>query len=83
MAYPHLAKNPLHAFAPVLARLVAEEWDQGNAHFPPTSFQIANLSVGTGVENIIPGRLTAQFNLRFWQRADRPGDPPADHGHAR
>lgn len=65
VAYPHLAKNPLHAFAPVLARLVAEEWDQGNAHFPPTSFQIANLNVGTGAENVIPGRLTAQFNLRF------------------
>jgi len=65
VAYPHLAKNPLHAFAPVLARLVAEEWDQGNAHFPPTSFQVANLNVGTGAENVIPGRLTAQFNLRF------------------
>jgi len=65
VAYPHLAKNPLHAFAPTLARLVAEEWDQGNAHFPPTSFQIANLNVGTGAENVIPGRLSAQFNLRF------------------
>jgi succinyl-diaminopimelate desuccinylase len=65
VAYPHLAKNPLHAFAPTLARLVAEEWDHGNAHFPPTSFQIANLNVGTGPENVIPGRLTAQFNLRF------------------
>jgi succinyl-diaminopimelate desuccinylase len=49
----------------VLARLVAEEWDGGNAHFPPTSFQIANLNVGTGAENVIPGRLSAQFNLRF------------------
>jgi succinyl-diaminopimelate desuccinylase len=65
VAYPHLANNPLHAFAPVLARLVAEEWDRGNAHFPPTSFQIANLNVGTGAENVIPGRLSAQFNLRF------------------
>jgi succinyl-diaminopimelate desuccinylase len=44
---------------------VAEEWDQGNAHFPPTSLQIANLNVGTGAENVIPGRLSAQFNLRF------------------
>ena len=42
-----------------------EEWDQGNDHFPPTSFQVANLNVGTGAENVIPGRLTAQFNLRF------------------
>ena len=65
VAYPHLAKNPVHAFAPVLTRLVAEEWDLGNAHFPPTSFQIANLNVGTGAENVIPGRLSAQFNLRF------------------
>jgi succinyl-diaminopimelate desuccinylase len=65
VAYPHLAKNPLHAFAPVLARLIAEEWDRGNDHFPPTSFQVANLNVGTGAENVIPGRLTAQFNLRF------------------
>lgn len=65
VAYPHLANNPLHAFAPTLARLVSEEWDRGNAHFPPTSFQIANLNVGTGAENVIPGRLTAQFNLRF------------------
>ena len=65
VAYPHLASNPLHAFAPTLARLVAEEWDRGNAHFPPTSLQIANLNVGTGAENVIPGRLTAQFNLRF------------------
>lgn len=65
VAYPHLACNPLHAFAPTLARLVAEEWDRGNAHFPPSSLQIANLNVGTGAENVIPGRLTAQFNLRF------------------
>jgi succinyl-diaminopimelate desuccinylase len=65
VAYPQRAKNPLHAFAPALAELVAEEWDQGNAFFPPTSFQIANLNVGTGAENIIPGELKAQFNLRF------------------
>jgi succinyl-diaminopimelate desuccinylase len=65
VAYPHLAKNPLHAFAPVLARLVAEEWDRGNAHFPPTSFQVANLQMGTGADNVIPGRIQAQFNLRF------------------
>lgn len=65
VAYPHLANNPLHAFAPTLAELVAEEWDQGNAFFPPTSFQVANLNVGTGAENVIPGELTAQFNFRF------------------
>jgi len=65
VAYPHLAKNPFHAAAPALAALCAEVWDQGNEHFPPTSLQIANLRMGTGAENVIPGRLTAQFNLRF------------------
>ena len=65
VAYPQKAKNPLHAFAPVLARLCAEVWDQGNEHFPPTSFQISNLIVGTGAENVIPGELNAQFNFRF------------------
>jgi succinyl-diaminopimelate desuccinylase len=65
VAYPQKAKNPLHSFAPVLARLCAEVWDQGNAHFPPTSFQIANLDMGTGADNVIPGELQAQFNFRF------------------
>ena len=65
VAYPHLVKNPLHAFAPVLADLCKEQWDSGNAHFPPTSFQIANLNMGTGAENVVPGHLDAQFNLRF------------------
>ena len=65
VAYPHLGLNPFHAAAGALARLCAEVWDQGNEHFPPTSFQIANLNMGTGAENVIPGRLAAQFNLRF------------------
>jgi len=65
VAYPQKAKNPLHAFAPVLARLCAEDWDQGNEYFPPTSFQISNLNMGTGAENVIPGELHAQFNFRF------------------
>ncbi|MEA3276405.1 MAG: succinyl-diaminopimelate desuccinylase [Pseudomonadota bacterium] len=65
VAYPQRAQNPLHAFAPALAELVAEEWDQGNDFFPPTSFQISNLSMGTGAENVIPGGLTGLFNLRF------------------
>ncbi len=65
VAYPHLAKNPLHAFAPVLASLCAEHWDDGNEFFPPTSFQVANLNVGTGAENVIPGRMDVQFNFRF------------------
>ena len=81
VAYPHLAKNPLHAFAPTLARLVAEEWDQGNAHFPPTSFQIANLNVGTGAENVIPGRLTRPVQPALLQRTDGRGHPRAGQGH--
>jgi succinyl-diaminopimelate desuccinylase len=65
VAYPQRAENPLHAFAPALVELCAEHWDEGNQHFPPTSFQIANLNVGTGADNVIPGRLDAQFNFRF------------------
>ncbi len=65
VAYPHLAKNPLHAFAPVLNQLIDETWDHGNVFFPPTSFQISNLNMGTGAENVIPGELLALFNLRF------------------
>jgi len=65
VAYPHLAKNPLHAFAPALCLLVEEAWDHGNAFFPPTTFQVANLNMGTGAENVIPGELQCQFNFRF------------------
>ena len=65
VAYPHLAKNPLHLFAPALAELVATEWDQGNEHFPPTTFQISNIHAGTGATNVIPGELTVVFNFRF------------------
>ena len=65
VAYPHLAKNPFHACAATLADLVEEVWDEGNEFFPPTSFQIANLHMGTGADNVIPGSLSAQFNLRF------------------
>lgn len=65
VAHPHRALNPFHAAAPALAALCAEVWDQGNDHFPPTSFQIANLTMGTGADNVIPGRLVVQFNLRF------------------
>ena len=65
VAYPHLAKNPLHVFAPVMEKLCNERWDEGNEFFPATSFQISNLNVGTGAENVIPGELHAQFNFRF------------------
>jgi succinyl-diaminopimelate desuccinylase len=65
IAYPHLADNPVHAFAPALAELVARHWDAGNAHFQPTSFQVANIAAGTGAPNVIPGELKVRFNLRF------------------
>lgn len=65
VAYPHLARNPIHLAAPALAELAAEHWDDGNAFFPPTSFQISNLNAGTGATNVIPGELKAIFNFRF------------------
>ncbi|MES2817877.1 MAG: succinyl-diaminopimelate desuccinylase [Pseudomonadota bacterium] len=65
VAYPHLAKNPIHLAAAALAELAAEHWDEGNTFFPPTSFQISNLNAGTGATNVIPGTLTAVFNFRF------------------
>ncbi len=65
IAYPHLARNPIHLFAPVLAELVATEWDQGNAFFPATSWQVSNLHGGTGASNVIPGELVVDFNFRF------------------
>ena len=65
VAYPDKADNPIHSCAPALAELTAEVWDQGNAFFPPTSFQISNIQAGTGAENIIPGSLEVSFNFRF------------------
>jgi succinyl-diaminopimelate desuccinylase len=65
VAYPELADNPIHTFAPALKALTQEIWDQGNRFFPPTSLQVSNINAGTGAENIIPGQLQAQFNLRF------------------
>src|SRR5690606_11009831 len=65
VAYPHLAKNPIHLAAPALAELAAEHWDHGNALFPPTSFQISNIHGGTGATNVIPGELEVVFNFRF------------------
>ncbi len=65
VAYPELAENPIHRFAPALKELTEEIWDHGNAFFPPTSLQVSNINSGTGAENIIPGKLDAQFNLRF------------------
>ncbi len=65
IAYPHLSHNPIHQFAPALAELSATKWDDGNEYFPPTTWQISNISAGTGASNVIPGELRASFNFRF------------------
>jgi len=65
VAYPHLAKNPIHEFAPVLKILTETEWDQGNEYFPPTTFQVSNINSGTGATNVIPGECVVIFNFRF------------------
>jgi len=65
VAYPQLARNPIHQVAPALAELAATEWDRGNAHFPPTTFQVSNFNAGTGVGNVIPGEAVIDFNFRF------------------
>ena len=70
IAYPHLAANPIHLAAPVLAELTAEHWDNGNTYFPPTGFQISNIHAGTGAPNVIPGELFVQFNFRFSTETD-------------
>ena len=65
VAYPHLARNPVHQLAPALAEIVAIEWDQGNEYFPPTTFQVSNLNSGTGATNVVPGEAVVLFNFRF------------------
>ena len=65
IAYPHLARNPIHQAVPALAELAAMRWDEGNAFFPPTSWQMSNIHGGTGASNIIPGEVTIDFNFRF------------------
>ena len=65
VAYPHKVENPIHRLAPVLAALVSEVWDKGNAHFPPTSFQISNMHAGTGANNVVPGECELVFNFRY------------------
>jgi succinyl-diaminopimelate desuccinylase len=65
IAYPQLARNPIHLLTPALAELVAMEWDQGNAHFPPTSWQVSNIHGGMGAGNVIPGEVVVDFNFRF------------------
>ena len=65
IAYPHLARNPIHLAMPMLAELTAIEWDKGNSYFPPTSLQISNIHGGTGASNVIPGHVVIDFNFRF------------------
>jgi succinyl-diaminopimelate desuccinylase len=65
IAYPHLARNPIHLAAPALAELVGMEWDRGNDYFPPTTWQVSNLHGGTGASNVIPGQMVVDFNFRF------------------
>jgi succinyl-diaminopimelate desuccinylase len=65
IAYPHLSRNPIHQFAPALAELSAAKWDDGNEYFPPTTWQVSNISAGTGATNVIPGELRVCFNFRF------------------
>lgn len=65
IAYPHLAKNPIHLAAPALAELVSVVWDNGNDYFPPTTWQVSNIHGGTGASNVIPGEVVVDFNFRF------------------
>ena len=65
IAYPHLAKNPIHLVAPAIAELASTQWDQGNEFFPPTTWQISNIHGGTGANNVIPGSVEILFNFRF------------------
>jgi succinyl-diaminopimelate desuccinylase len=73
VAYPLKADNPIHRLAPALAELVATRWDEGNAHFPPTSFQISNFRSGTGANNVIPGEAEVVFNFRYCTESSAEG----------
>jgi succinyl-diaminopimelate desuccinylase len=65
IAYPQLARNPIHQAAPALAELAAQQWDEGNEYYLPTSWQMSNIHAGTGANNVIPGELAIDFNFRF------------------
>lgn len=73
IAYPHLARNPIHLAAPALAELAATVWDEGNASFPPTSWQVSNIHGGTGASNVIPGEVVIDFNFRFSTESTEAG----------
>ena len=70
VAYPHLARNPVHDLVRLLAKLADTVWDEGSEHFPPTSFQVSNVTAGTGADNVIPGQAEAVFNFRYSTRHD-------------
>jgi len=70
VAYPHLARNPIHQAAGFIQKISSAQWDAGNSHFPPTSFQISNISAGTGANNVIPGELKMDFNFRYSTETD-------------
>ena len=71
VAYPHLARNPVHDLARLLSKLADTVWDEGSADFPPTSFQVSNVRAGAGADNVIPGQAEAMFNFRYSTRHDR------------
>ena len=71
VAYPHLARNPIHLVAPAIAELASIRWDEGNAYFPPTTFQCSNVHAGTGANNVIPGTLELRFNWRYSTESTR------------
>ena len=71
IAYPHLARNPIHLAAPLIAELAATVWDAGDEHFPPTAWQCSNIHAGTGATNVIPGSLELQFNFRHGTASPR------------
>jgi succinyl-diaminopimelate desuccinylase len=71
IAYPHLARNPIHQLAPALAELAATQWDRGNDYFPPTTWQCSNIHAGTGATNVIPGTLELMFNFRYSTQSTR------------
>jgi succinyl-diaminopimelate desuccinylase len=71
VAYPQLTRNPIHLAAPAIAELATLQWDDGNAHFPPTTFQCSNIHAGTGATNVVPGTLQLQFNFRYSTESTR------------
>jgi succinyl-diaminopimelate desuccinylase len=79
IAYPHLARNPIHLVAPAIAELADTMWDEGNAWFPPTTWQISNIHAGTGATNVIPGEAEIQFNFRYATASTAEGLMDAMH----